>query len=302
MTLYHTFKCSVCQAEIRGPVVSPGDPVRQPGAVFTAVPGVACPQRKVRHAWTQETYVYVGRIPAPPAAMPAAAAPALPTRWVPAEDGGYAVELKYSHIPALVQRQLITALGPVLSGNPKVPLLGAIADRFQTERYADVEDAPIAALPGAEQHLTLPLVLARLDALADALGLGAGDWQQVRIDRQLAGQSADLQLPHAAHGFRFHREALNDMVNPRGGHAVHPPTYADAVAKAIQLRQAGTAADSPGQVTQGYYFYSTVSHRGLNVVLNTDQMAIQTVYYCGAATAWWARAMSNATRLARTVT
>ena len=296
---YHVFKCNVCGAVAWGPEVAPNSPnSAQVGAVFEGKGSLAmlvC----AGNAWHKK-FVYTGRAfrpPQAPALPSAAVGPTLSKKWILAEDGSYSSELKYPNIPAAAQVNLKDVLGPLLAGKPGISLLGASYDRFDS--YGDVEDVAIRSGGTAEKILTLPLVLDRLNKVAAELA-STDLWKQATIDRQLGGASASLMLPAGVDGYRFHLELLNDLVNPRGGHSVAADTYAQAIKKAIALSKANHAGESSRDASRGYYFYSTRSNRGLNVVVRSS-LFVLTVYYSSAATAWWTGNLAQALRTERTV-
>jgi hypothetical protein len=306
MTMCHLFKCSKCGTELVGPIVEIGKSLPANGSKYRYGSPVGCTasgacvvsKPQVEYAGTGD------RIPpAPKLAVPAAPGPKVPQKWVPDGANGYTASALYSHLPVVPQAALIQALG-VLFEQHQIPLLGAVFDRFDV--YADQQDEAIAAGPKpAEKFLTVPLVLARLDGVMEACGAAAVEWNVSVIDRNLDGNSANLTLPHkitvGGATYRFHPEALNDLVNPRGGHAVLPANYGAAIAKAIAL----SVADTPGEDVQGpnhaYYFWSAGQNRGINVVLKRDTRQILTVYYRTAVAVWWRGQLAPQLRLDRTV-
>jgi hypothetical protein len=246
------------------------------------------------------------RIPnAPP--LPQAQGKALPQKWVPAAEGVYTAAQLYSHIPAIPQATLIGQLEALFTQH-EIPLLGAVFDRFDADNYADQLDQPIALDahdPDDDvKHLTLPMVLHRLNAVMENRGGATIEWGVSTIDRNLNGQGAQLTLPSritTANGnCRFHMEVLNDLVNPRGGHGVLPEAYFPAISKAIALSAAGTAGQTSQGPNEAYYFWSATRNRGINVVVKSRNQ-ILTVYYCNAVAAWWNGGLSAQLRLERTV-
>jgi hypothetical protein len=298
MPQFYMFKCAGCQKEVTGPevpTVETGGPVV--GYSYKKRDGLECP-----NPWHND-FVYTGkqnRPPKAPAIKPVAVNPnaSLPKAWVSDGEGGFTKSLKYPNIPAAAQKSLIAELEEKLGGpKKKIPLLGASFDRFDS--YGDVEDVAIKDVGTAEKWLTLPLVLDRLDKVSRQLG-GSELWNLAKLDRNFDGQALDLMLPSRVDGYRFHLELLNDIVNPRGGHSVAADTFAQAIKKAIALRKANVPGNDNRGPNRSYYFISTKSKRGVNVVLKgtTD---VLTVFYSGAATRWSTTTLSAELRLERTV-
>ncbi len=294
---HYLFKCKTCMsAEIVGPEVEPTRKLTL-NAPFDAVPGVQCKT----NMW-HKGVVYVGTRFFPPKAPPlgpkaAPSGPPLPTVWVMGDAGRYVSQKKYASIPDVAQQALINELEPLLSKpDDRVMLLGASVDRFSD--YDDVEDVPIEYDDKAEQWLTVPLVLDRLNRVAASLG-NIGLWKPAQIDRNLGDKSAFLTLPAGVDGYKFHLELLNDLVNPRGGHAVAADTFAAAVKKGVALGKANEAADDTRDNSRAYYFYSTRSKRGVTVVLRGTM--VLSVYYSNAATQMFAHGVPKPKREARTV-
>ncbi|MCV2369051.1 hypothetical protein [Roseateles oligotrophus] len=298
MPYFLMFKCATCNTVATGPEAPPLDSDGPTvGTSYGKRPGLACPT-STWHA----NLIYTGKEMRPPKAPPMTPKGPpevlLPSAWTEVGDGKFVKTLKYPNIPEAAQISLIAALEIALGdADNRVSLLGASFDRF--DNYGDVEDVAIKDLASAEKWLTIPLVLNRLQSVAKALG-GTDLWKLAHLDRNFDGKALDLMLPSGVDGCRFHLELLNDLVNPRGGHSVAADTYAQAIKKAIVLRRANTAGNDERGPNRSYYFISTQSRRGLNVVMNGATQVL-TVYYSGAATAWSTRAMTDELRAERTV-
>ena len=311
MAMCHLFKCTSCKAELVGPMVEPGKPGPALGKRFSYGSPVGC-RGTGACAIGKPVIEYAGtgdRIPpAPKPGVPLAVGANVPQKWVPDGDGGYTASAQYSNLPAVPQAALISELEAVFKLH-KIQLLGAVFDRFDT--YGDQLDQAITpGLAPAEKVLTLPLVLARLDAVMAAFGVNAVEWNVSVIDRNLVDeynnrQSANLTLPKkitcGGTPFRFHLEALNDLINPRGGHAVLPADYGKAIPKAIALSAANVAGEDAHGPIHAYYFWSAGQNRGINVVLKRNTSEVLTVYYRTAVAVWWAGALSAQMRLDRTL-
>lgn len=311
MALCHLFKCTSCKAELVGPMAEPGKPGPPLGKRFSYGSPVSCVNTSAcRFGKPVIEYAGTGdRIPpAPKPGAPLAVGATVPQKWVPDGEGGYTASAQYSNLPAVPQAALIVELEALFNLH-KIQLLGAVYDRFDT--YADQLDQAIAPGPApAEKVLTLPLVLSRLDSVMAAFGAAAVEWNVSVIDRNLVDdannrQSANLTLPKkiTSNGatFRFHLEALNDLINPRGGHALLPADYGAAIPKAIALSAANVAGNDVQGPTHAYYFWSASQNRGINVVLKRNTSEVLTVYYRAAVAAWWAGALTPQMRLDRTV-
>ncbi len=291
------FKCKTCNAVVAGPEAPALDKdCPTVGTSYAKRPGLAC-----TNTW-HANFVYTGkemRAPKAPVFTPSGPAkPLLPSKWTEVSEGKFEKELRYPHIPEAAQLSLIAALTTALGdADDRIPLLGASFDRFDS--YGDVEDVAVKGLDSAEKWLTLPLVLDRLNQVAREFG-GTDLWQLARLDRNFDGKALNLMLPSGKSGCKFHLELLNDLVNPRGGHSVAADSYAQAVMKAIALRGANTAGNDSRGPNRSYYFYSTRSKRGLNVVMNGTTHVL-TVFYSSAATAWASRPMTAELRAERTV-
>jgi hypothetical protein len=149
-------------------------------------------------------------------------------------------------------------------------------------------------------------VLTRLNEVLKHIDGKKITWAKSVIDRRQFEPGCSLTLPlrltHAGTTYYFHLEVLNDLVNPRQGHAVLPDVYFKAICKAIELASAGTDGDVSRGSDNAYYFWSAAKNRGINVVLKRDTKRILTVYYCNAVAAWWAQqTLSAQLRVERTL-
>lgn len=310
MAQVHLFQCTKCNSELVGPLVVPGERVPKVGTLCSSGNPVTCKGLcKILSAKTR--YLGVGdRIPnAPPLTPGKPAAPKIPMKWEQASpDGPYVRSALFDAIPAVHQAALIAELDKFFEENT-VPLLSAFSDRFDT--YADPLDTPIRE--GAEKHgrkpekhLTTTMVLTRLNAILKHISDKQIAWGPTMIDRSQFAPGCALTLPfrltHANTVYQFHEEVLNDLVNPREGHAIVPDEYFKAICKAIELAKAGVAGQTSRGPNHGYYFWSSAAKRGINVVLKRDTREILTMYYCGAANTWWnLRTLSAELRLERTL-
>jgi hypothetical protein len=302
----HLFQCTKCNGELVGPLVVPGERVPQVGTLCNSGKPVTCKGLcKILSAKTR--YLGVGdRIPNAPALSPGKpAAPKIPMKWEQASpDGPYVRSALFDAIPAVPQAALIAELDKFFEEN-QVPLLSAFSDRFDT--YADPLDSGIrAGAKAAEKHLTTTMVLTRLNAVLKHIDGKQIAWGPTMIDRPQFAPGCALTLPfrltHANTIYQFHDEVLNDLVNPREGHAIVAEEYFKAICKAIELARANVTGQTSRGPNHGYYFWSSAAKRGINVVLKRDTREILTIYYCGAANAWWnLRTLSADLRLERTL-
>lgn len=305
MAQVHLFECTKCKKELVGPLVVPGEAVRKPGSIYKSGVPVSC-QGMCKILSSNTIYKGVGdRIPNAPVPGKLVAAPTIPMKWTQASaDAPYVRMALFDAIPAVPQAALIAELDKFFEDNT-VPLLSAFSDRFDT--YRDPLDAAIkAGATPAEKHLTTTIVLTRLNAILKHVNIKNIAWAPSVIDRPQFAPGCALTLPfrltHAGTNYQFHPEVLNDLVNPREGHALLPDEYFKAICKAIELAKANVAGETSRGPNHGYYFWSSAANHGVNVVLKRDTREILTVYYCRAATTWWnQRTLPAPVRLERTL-